>query len=675
MEVRHPASVCIILVALALGSLALQGGHFKELTTPLGQQIMRLAKSAEMRSFMKPDADPCRDFYSYACGNFPSINKHTSDVSDLLLAGYLRRVGQLLKEPRMSTDRPMEVRVKYFYESCLDTAALRQNRRAHVMRILREFGGMPAVDGKSWDSVGFDAVGMMAQLLRRYGKLPLVGVYVAPDFANAQINRLYIGQRRDFKHVLFGLGSDITHRKSLQSLLGLSEDDAHLTAFEAFSLELDLSESAVDPRKEEDPRLHNRLTLLANMTDAHGPVLNLTRFVSTWLGHEYHLPVYESVPSYLVQVENLLLQTPNRILANYMLASLLADFEIEADESYQEQICAARITDLFPDVVDHMVYHSLEQQSPHFANELGRLWLELKASFEEVLRSEELHWLDEATRGQLLEKLQTMAFEIAGGQPEDFEQRYGDLVVSSADYYGNMQRLLEVRAANLRKALVQESWKPSYYNDGIVHVPLYLPEANKVVLPASFMQHRYFWDDVYPSALKYGSLGLFLAHEMGHGFDDRNRLFDAKGSLRENWPPAAKTGFDQAKRCLADQINRIRFEEGGYRTSPSHDSQAEEIADNLGIRIAQAAFSRWRKEQPDADGQDAESQDAERLPHLSLSPEQLFFLGAAQTACTNWQLAYQTRVYPMMANLPAFAAAFQCSNSSRMNPSVRCQVY
>ncbi|EDV94320.1 GH20472 [Drosophila grimshawi] len=38
------------------------------------QRVMRLAKSAEMRSYMRPDLDACEDFYAYSCGNWPKIN-------------------------------------------------------------------------------------------------------------------------------------------------------------------------------------------------------------------------------------------------------------------------------------------------------------------------------------------------------------------------------------------------------------------------------------------------------------------------------------------------------------------------------------------------------------------------------------------------------------------------
>ncbi|KAH8346860.1 hypothetical protein KR059_001074 [Drosophila kikkawai] len=681
-----PSSACLIFIALALGSIvttgAVQGGVFKELTTPLGHQIMRLAKSAEMRSFIDTSVSPCDDFYGYACGHYASINAATPDkdtnIGQVMFASYLRRARQILNQPRMSSDRPMETRVKYFYESCLDTATLEVNQRSQLLNVLREFGGMPAVEGSSWDEFQFDPLETMAQLLRRYGKLTLLGVYVAPDFTNSQINRLYLGQRDDLdvRDEATSLAKKLELTVRLQEQLGLSEQLARKTADEIIDLEAELSRSVLDRGMDRDPRLRSRLTMLSNMTDAYGPALNLTRFVSLWLGHDYILPVYENVPGYLFQLKKTLLTTSNRVLANYMLSSLLRDFEIQADAQKQEEICAERITMLFPDVVDHLVYYSLEQQSPHLPTDLKLLWIELKTVFEDMLSSEELDWLDEKTRGDLVEKLKSMNFEVAGEKPVNFEERYGSLVISSADYYGNVRRLLANQAGNLRSDLMRDSRTENYY-DGIIGSPFYLTEANLVVLPASYMQHRYFWDDVYPVALKYGTLGFILSHEMAHGFDDLSRLYDSKGNLHDTWSSQATVGFNLIKDCLVEQFSEMRY---SNLRLPKMEAQGENIADNVGIRISQAAYRKWLEQ--------AKTLDSEALPHMSQTPEQLFYLGVGQLMCSDILFdrrpaflrnsahpPHESRVFAIMSNSQSFAEAFQCGNQTKMNPPHRCLMY
>jgi predicted metalloendopeptidase len=76
------------------------------------------------------------------------------------------------------------------------------------------------------------------------------------------------------------------------------------------------------------------------------------------------------------------------------------------------------------------------------------------------------------------------------------------------------------------------------------------------------------------------------------------------------------------------------------------------------------------------------------LPGLSLTDEQLFFLGFAQTWCTkttfeNAKTALVTgmhahpkyRVLGSLSNMPEFSRAFKCPIGSPMNPRKRCQIW
>jgi len=211
----------------------------------------------------------------------------------------------------------------------------------------------------------------------------------------------------------------------------------------------------------------------------------------------------------------------------------------------------------------------------------------------------------------------------------------------------------------------------------VIDSPLYVTENNLVVLPTSFMQHRYLWDDVYPAALKYGTLGFVLSHEIAHGFDDTSRLFDSKGNLNDTWSRQTKMSFELNKKCLAEQFGKMEYD--GIAL-PKWESQGENIADNLGIRIAQSAYSKWLEH--------LKSEDTETLPHMSQSPKQLFFLGLAQSMCSDiwddrrYSVVYhsahpphESRVFAMMTSSPDFAEAFQCSNTTRMNPSRKCKMY
>ncbi|MFN8644415.1 MAG: M13-type metalloendopeptidase [Candidatus Binatia bacterium] len=63
--------------------------------------------------------------------------------------------------------------------------------------------------------------------------------------------------------------------------------------------------------------------------------------------------------------------------------------------------------------------------------------------------------------------------------------------------------------------------------------------------PAAILQPPF--DMAADDAVNYGAIGAVIGHEMGHGFDDQGRRFDAKGALRDQW--TAKDGEEFQRRA------------------------------------------------------------------------------------------------------------------------------
>lgn len=155
-----------------------------------------------------------------------------------------------------------------------------------------------------------------------------------------------------------------------------------------------------------------------------------------------------------------------------------------------------------------------------------------------------------------------------------------------------MQRVLELRARHLRDDL-QRPPNPNLYNE-IEVSPFYEMQHNRVVIPASYMQHRYLFDDAYPMAIKYGTVGFILAHEMAHGFDDDSRSLDAQGNQRNWFERNATQQFEQRKQCLVNQFSEFIYND---HKLPKMQLQSENIADNVGVRISHAAYLNWLRKQ------------------------------------------------------------------------------
>ena len=154
-------------------------------------------------------------------------------------------------------------------------------------------------------------------------------------------------------------------------------------------------------------------------------------------------------------------------------------------------------------------------------------------------------WMDDATRKAALDKL--AAFEPRIGHPVKYID-YSTLKVVKGDPLGNAVRAGEfdwnLELSRFPKPVDRTLWgmTPQTIN------AYYNPLANQITFPAAILQPPFF-DPNADAAANYGAIGAVIGHEMGHGFDDEGRKFDAKGTLRDWWTPARPRLFQAAPTC------------------------------------------------------------------------------------------------------------------------------
>ena len=68
--------------------------------------------------------------------------------------------------------------------------------------------------------------------------------------------------------------------------------------------------------------------------------------------------------------------------------------------------------------------------------------------------------------------------------------------------------------------------------------------------------HQGLRDAAADPAVNYGETGATIGHEMGHGFDDEGRQFDATGNLKNWWTKKDAAEFDKRTQCLVGQYGQ-----------------------------------------------------------------------------------------------------------------------
>ena len=118
----------------------------------------------------------------------------------------------------------------------------------------------------------------------------------------------------------------------------------------------------------------------------------------------------------------------------------------------------------------------------------------------------------------------------------------------------------------------------------------YDPTQNQITVPAAILQPPYFDPNADPAS-NYGSIGATIGHEIGHGFDDQGRKFDAHGALTDWWTAATAKLYTAHADMLVAQYN-------GYEPIPGvHIKGQLTLGENLGdlggLEVAYAAYRKY----------------------------------------------------------------------------------
>lgn len=178
---------------------------------------------------------------------------------------------------------------------------------------------------------------------------------------------------------------------------------------------------------------------------------------------------------------------------------------------------------------------------------------------------------------------------------------------------------------------------------------------------------------------------MVIGHEVTHGFDDKGRQFDANGNLKQWWAELALKNFQEKSHCMVGQYSKYVLKEVNL-TVNGLQTMGENIADNGGVKQAFKAYGQWRTRM--AVQLVVDSYIEPRLPGLSHTHEQLFFLNYAQIWCgvsrpeaainsirTGAHSPGRFRVIGALSNSREFADAYRCPAGSNMNPIDKCDVW
>jgi putative endopeptidase len=645
-------------------------------------------------------ADPCSDFYQYACGNWLKNNSIPGDQVrwgrsfSLLRERNRYLLWQELDAAASNPKTPLQKQFGDFYAACIDTdtvekkglkpiqpawkaiARLANAKQFPALLARLENDGTP--DGFFEFGVGQDdkdSSKQIAQLFQGGLSLPDRDYYLVDSPHFSAIRAQYT-----------------EHLKKMFTLAGDAPEKAVKEAADVLRIETALAKASISRTDLRQPENRYHIYAVADL-DKLAPAFDWNAYFHL-IGIGQFDTLNVGTPEFFKALNGLIASEPLNAWKSYLRWHALhgqasnlpkAFFDEDFDffgktlQGQKEPLarwkqCSSMTDNALGEAVGQ---DWVKRNFPPAAKEsMDKLVAALEKSLGDDIKT--LPWMSDATKQAAEEKLSLIRNKI--GYPEKWRD-YSSVKVKRGDLIGNLHHSAvferNYNYAKLGKPVDEKEWDmtPPTVN------AYYDPNFNDINFPAGILQPPFFDFTVDP-AVNFGGIGVVIGHEMTHGFDDEGSQYDGHGNLREWQTPEDRKAFTARTDCVADEYS-------GFEAAPAKgDTPAlkvngrltlgENTADNGGLRLAYMALL-------DTLAAQGKSID-DKID--GYTEAQRYFIGFAQVWCENHteQSARQTtltdphspgkwRVNGTVRNFEQFGKAFGCAQGQPMVPVNSCRVW
>ena len=638
-------------------------------------------------------ANPCNDFYKFACGHYAANHPIPADqgsadgfyqlenVSTQQLSGILEKVSKPTAGRTANEQKTGD-----YYAACMNTDAIEAHGLEPLRPLLKEIDSMsllnlPSITGKLQrmgvnvlfsfgEQQDFkDATRQIAAIDQGGLGMPEKDFYLRPGAKDEQLRKDYVA-----------------YLTKVLILSGSSSEKAAKDAGNIMRFETGLARASMGVTERRDAEKVYHLVPIA-IVSKEFPMGTFGQFENAI--HSPHVTeINDANPGFVPALVKLVRVTDIETLRAYLrerlitteAAQLPSAFDDARFDFYGRKLsgteekrarwkrCSSQVDGSLGEALGEVYVKQ------YFAGDSKKKMLEMVADIEHAMDRDldSLEWMSPATKVRAKEKLHGIANKI--GYPDHWRD-YTALEVKADDPVGNDLRANAFendRELNkIGKPVDHAEWGMSpptvnaYYN----------PSMNDINFPAGILQPN-FYDARADDAVNYGHIGAVIGHELTHGFDDQGKKFDAKGNLSDWWTAEDTKKFEARTSCLVDEYSKMvvidDVKVNGQLTL------GENTADNGGLLLAYMAYLDRAKQN---------KVDLAAKVNGYTAPQR-FYIAFAQNWCsndrpealrtqalTNEHAPSALRANGPLVNQPGFAGAFSCRTGVPMVPLNSCRVW
>lgn len=495
-------------------------------------------------------ANPCTDFYQYACGAWMKQNPIPESEAmwgrfDELMERNRVILRDILDKAAASDPKRDAIAEKIgdFYAACMDEKGIEQRGTEPIKDELARIQALPDKKAVIEEIARLHAEGV--NVFFQFGSGP---DYKDPAQNIAQIDQGGLGlPDRDY---YFRSDPDSAklrqqyqqHVAKMFELLGAASKQAAANATTVMRIETALADGSQDLVSRRDPeKTYHKLNMQEFI--ALAPAFEWPKYF-TRAGAPPMANVDVIAPEFFKRMQTLFEQTSLEDWKTYMrwqlvhgAAPLLSSAFVNAHfDFYGRTLTGAK--ELKPrwkrcvSHTDDQLGEALGQKyvEQTFGAEGKERTLKMALEIERALGQDiqQLTWMTPDTKKKALEKLHQITEKI--GYPDKWRD-YSSIKITRDDALGNEWRATEFeyrrQIAKIGKPVDRAEWDmtPPTVN------AYYRPDMNNINFPAGILQPPFF-DKQADDAVNLGAIGAVIGHELTHGFDDQGRKFDGKETCR-----------------------------------------------------------------------------------------------------------------------------------------------
>ncbi|XP_018802825.1 PREDICTED: membrane metallo-endopeptidase-like 1 [Bactrocera latifrons] len=667
------------------------------------EQIMRNAKAAEVLRYMNREADPCNNFYDFACGNWashqPTLLEGDAPISvQSQLAQRVRKDVQMLldggarSKGRTNLD---ERKVKEFYKSCIVVERSSSLQQAFLMNFIKEYEGLPLLAGTNWN-MNYDWVQVVARLRLNYGFDYLIGMEVVttehslPGKAVIQLTEpatsllprhlcsggAILDTRLVEKHTA---QLQIEIALDLQSWFGLKEEETERVAGDIIRFELELCQymrenESLPPTEndEPEPSVYEGRDL-ARLSKDFGNIINFRRYLETSLNSTVaNSEIAMKSPAYFKNLARIARLNPRPTLTNYIMYRALAEINFPRNETSTPRAgyCAQLTMRFFPKVVGE-IYKNRYQRS-EIRTDAEQLFDKIKGTLSESLNVNDLSENAQRTLRNKLLAFERLLFPIYKGV------NLRDLPLEHTNFWHKQDIAMKFKGYKERQRFY--GGDPDLDESLVEAFDIRMQLLDNGIMTGWGLLQPPFYDYSYAKSLKYALLGPLIARELAAALipDELETELTRDDSIMEI--------FDNVTECYRTQYSNYLYNIPNVFYNAS--KLRELMTDSAGLNIAFKAYLGWLADMVPT-GNDRQTLLRETLPGVDFTNTQLFFIVFAQSRChakyvkemppTFLPLDTHTEelfnVNGVLGNNVEFAREFGCVLGTDMNPDDKCTMF